>query len=626
MATLPELAAPEQIAPGWRQFTTNESGARLMDTFSKLLTGTTFTSYTYENTPPAGDDLVEIVYSPYGNSFVDILRTYADPKTSSYDYYTTNDLLASGTRLPVYDLTGSYTDRGITYTNNLAHITFAPNELRDDQVLLVQEDPTLPQSGTYNQAIQLERGWNLVSWYVQLPDPSGSPRLMNDVFRQWLGGTNYGDYFWLNPSPPDAPPEAGDRVGKYNSDPVNENMYPEGGTSGWTWSMNQAYNLYIDTTYSAAHFWEYEIQPHVTTGAFPIDPSSAWDRLPNEPPNFWWFLAYPLRMSQVIDENRDGHSENPTILALENNAGNRLLVLKDDAGHQFVPGHFNYTNLYFLEPGKGYFAGFEYADPQVICPGFANEMEPASVPGGGSKSETGTEPQTTSLEPAHFTYKERTHWWYPVVIDTATIGEIIPEAGDEIAVFDGDLCVGAAAYPDSFPVILAAWKDDIASPGVVDGYWDGNEMIFVWYDQSANTEITFTPTIGTYSAGDDRIAPTHSGFGCGFYAVRSLTDGAIAGSYLPREFKLGQNFPNPFNAETIIPLELPQRSQVQVELFNIQGQNLGTIYKGIQNSGWQKIRLNASRLPSGIYVYRLTAEGLEQGGRFQDSGKMLVLK
>jgi len=93
------------------------------------------------------------------------------------------------------------------------------------------------------------------------------------------------------------------------------------------------------------------------------------------------------------------------------------------------------------------------------------------------------------------------------VIDTASIGEITPEIGDEIAVFDGDLCVGAAAYPDSFPVILAAWKDDIATSGVVDGYWDGNEMTFKWFDQSENAEITFIPPPGTYSmAGGQPIA------------------------------------------------------------------------------------------------------------------------
>ena len=87
-----------------------------------------------------------------------------------------------------------------------------------------------------------------------------------------------------------------------------------------------------------------------------------------------------------------------------------------------------------------------------------------------------------------------------------------------------------------------------------------------------------------------------------------------------------QNFPNPFNAETIIPLELPQRSQVRIELFNVRGQSLGILYDRVENAGWPKVRYDASELPSGMYFYRIQAEGLERGGRFEDVGKMLVLK
>ncbi len=200
------------------------------------------------------------------------------------------------------------------------------------------------------------------------------------------------------------------------------------------------------------------------------------------------------------------------------------------------------------------------------------------------------------------------------------------EAGDEIGVFDGSLCVGAAVYCDSFPVSLAAWRDDIATPDSIDGYQYNNEMIFKWFDASANTEITFTPPPGTMAMEDDRIAPTHSGFGYGFYAVRNLTDGIAQVNQLPQEFKLGQNFPNPFNAETVIPLELPQRSHVKIELFNVCGQSLGVIFNGVREGSWPKIHYNASGLASGMYFCRVTAKGLERGGNYQSVGKMLLLK
>lgn len=95
---------------------------------------------------------------------------------------------------------------------------------------------------------------------------------------------------------------------------------------------------------------------------------------------------------------------------------------------------------------------------------------------------------------------------------------------------------------------------------------------------------------------------------------------------IPTLYRLGQNYPNPFNAETVIPLELPRRSAVKIELYNLQGQHIGSIYDGIKDAGFAKIRFDASGLSSGVYFYRVTAEGLEGGEKFTELGKALLLK
>ena len=429
---------------------------------------------------------------------------------------------------------------------------------------------------------------------------------------------------WLNPILAPLDPYVGDRVGKYDANPRDLNgLYPAGNTSGWTWAMNQAYYIYRDLTDpgSPAHFWEYQNQPDYQQASFPLIPSDAWDL---NPVNYWYFLAYPLRCSQMIDPDGDGWSENSTIHDLEIDPVNPMLILKSDDGKLYIPATEIGNPLVYLEPGRGYFAGFAYPTT-ITCAGFAGEYEPASVPGGGDKGTTTPGSQIASLESTHFTFKSRTHWWYPVVIDTVDLGSVAPEVGDEIGIFDGDLCVGATVYPDSFPINLAAWQDDIATPPVVDGYIYGHEMIFKWFDISTNQEITFTPPPSTQGM-DDPVAPTHSGFGAGFYARRGFTDGVQEVKQLPTSYHLGQNFPNPFNAETIIPLELPQRSHVKIELFNVRGQCLGVIFEGTQNAGWPKIRYNASALASGMYFCRVMAEGLERGGKYQNVGKMLLLK
>jgi hypothetical protein len=150
-------------------------------------------------------------------------------------------------------------------------------------------------------------------------------------------------------------------------------------------------------------------------------------------------------------------------------------------------------------------------------------------------------------------------------------------------------------------------------------------MTFKWYNASENTEAVFIIPPGTYGL-DDPVTPSHSGFGYGAYGVRSFSYGSQTTIQLPKEFRLGQNYPNPFNATTIIPLELPQRSNVKIELFNIRGQSLGIIYQGIQNAGWPKISYNALALSSGMYFCRVTAEGLEKGGKFTEVKKMVLLK
>jgi hypothetical protein len=452
---------------------------------------------------------------------------------------------------------------------------------------------------------------------------------MDDVFKEWIEtppDPHYGDFAWLNPML--SAPHGGDRIGKWNSPPPT--MYPVSGTSDWTWDMDKAYYINRDEydPGSPAHFWQYTNQPDFQQAEFDLTPSDAWDNdlAPTTPPNFWYFLAYPLRCSKKIDVNNNGWSDILTLGALETDLDNPMLILKSDDGKKYIPGNTTGSvSLEYLEPGKGYFAGFQYPTT-ITCYGFAGEAEPAYVPGGGNKGNSNPENQISSVGTSHFCFKSRTHWWYPINIDTADLGNVTPEAGDEISVFDGDLCVGATAYPDSFPVALAAWMDDIATPDFWDGYIPGHTMTFKWFDASANAEITFTPPPGTQSLVLDPNHPTNSGFGAGFVALRSLTNGVQAVTQLPQQFRLGQNYPNPFNGETIIPLELPQRSSVKIELFNVQGRSLGLIFEGIKDAGWPKIRYNSSNLASGVYFCRVMAEGLEHSGKYQGVAKMLLLK
>jgi glucuronoarabinoxylan endo-1,4-beta-xylanase len=88
---------------------------------------------------------------------------------------------------------------------------------------------------------------------------------------------------------------------------------------------------------------------------------------------------------------------------------------------------------------------------------------------------------------------------------------------------------------------------------------------------------------------------------------------------VPTQFTLG-NYPNPFNASTVISYKLPGNSQVTLKLFDVLGREVATLVDEAQSGGDHLVRWDASRFSSGVYLYRLTANDLVQ------TRKMVLLK
>lgn len=91
-------------------------------------------------------------------------------------------------------------------------------------------------------------------------------------------------------------------------------------------------------------------------------------------------------------------------------------------------------------------------------------------------------------------------------------------------------------------------------------------------------------------------------------------------SSLPESFELNQNFPNPFNPVTTISFNLPVASEVRLEVYNILGQVVETLYEGRLSAGVHSYTWDGSTAASGVYLYRLTA------GDYIESKKMMLLK
>ncbi len=89
---------------------------------------------------------------------------------------------------------------------------------------------------------------------------------------------------------------------------------------------------------------------------------------------------------------------------------------------------------------------------------------------------------------------------------------------------------------------------------------------------------------------------------------------------LPETPVLYQNHPNPFNPGTEIEYAVPRSGVVRLEVFNLLGQRVHTLYNGRQTAGYHTVTWDASAHATGVYFYRLTAED------FVQTRKMVLLK
>ena len=89
---------------------------------------------------------------------------------------------------------------------------------------------------------------------------------------------------------------------------------------------------------------------------------------------------------------------------------------------------------------------------------------------------------------------------------------------------------------------------------------------------------------------------------------------------LPREFRLEQNFPNPFNPSTTITFTIPQTGKTALRVYDVLGAEVARLVDGILPAGEHRVSWNAGSRSSGVYFYTLTS------GASLETRRMLLLK
>lgn len=140
-----------------------------------------------------------------------------------------------------------------------------------------------------------------------------------------------------------------------------------------------------------------------------------------------------------------------------------------------------------------------------------------------------------------------------------------------------------------------------------------------------NTDVRFGDYIGV-DFWTNKIIPVWTderagGFDMDIYTANyDITGQAPIVTTIPRNYELQQNYPNPFNPNTTISFNLPKATNINLSIYDINGQLVSKLIDGQVSSGYHKVNWDASNYSSGVYFYKLTANG------FSDTKKMILVK
>ncbi|MCP4583756.1 MAG: T9SS type A sorting domain-containing protein, partial [candidate division Zixibacteria bacterium] len=260
---------------------------------------------------------------------------------------------------------------------------------------------------------------------------------------------------------------------------------------------------------------------------------------------------------------------------------NMLGVVNANNGTYWIPSR-NINTIGNMEPGQGYKV-YHTFDETTTFTYDCTYAEPASM---------SYWPET----PVHFT-SIQTGSLQPIIINEAKLDNRPLEAGDEIGIYDGEICVGSVVVQGSFPLYTSAWQS--CPDNNLPGFSQGNPISFrIWH---AGQELE----IGAmFEEGNGQFSES-------FYSVVSLSATTVT------QFELAQNYPNPFNPNTTIAFALPTAVGVKIKVYNVNGQMVKTLVDELRPAGkyeenWDGTDNHGRSVSSGLYFYSMETPDSKQ--------------
>ena len=200
-------------------------------------------------------------------------------------------------------------------------------------------------------------------------------------------------------------------------------------------------------------------------------------------------------------------------------------------------------------------------------------------------------------------------------------GDGYDDASYDAGVASVDITVdNQASYDEGYGV---GYEEGVASVDITvdnqefydSGYADGVASV----DSSAIYDSGFTDGVASVDITVDNQASYDEGYADGVASCDS-SSAAVKDFNTPKAYSLVQAYPNPFNPTTTIEYEMPQNGNVNVSIYNINGELVEKLVDGYKNTGKYSIQWNPQNMSSGQYFYQISVDD------FVQTKKMVLLK
>lgn len=234
---------------------------------------------------------------------------------------------------------------------------------------------------------------------------------------------------------------------------------------------------------------------------------------------------------------------------------------------------------------------------------------------------------------------------------TATAGSVITvtvTVGEDISDENAHVPVLAVMVPEDWSFVSGSYTSDVGDGEMLfDAGWsDSTEAIrpadpgMKWIGLLADAAYAYPDASeGSPVYGDAtlqlQVGQTEGEFGLGYFLtddafsveeVLELWEHGAADTLMgqmitvlpatsaeeaaqPARFALGQGFPNPLASAATIRYTLAEAAPVRLAVFDVAGREVAVLAEGVRAAGEHEARFEADGLPSGLYLYRLEAEG-----------------